>query len=145
MGVSQSLSREDLKGWSMKLCNVMEKYQDENPEGFDKMLWGDLLIMFNQGDTADFWDEQLNWKIISWKLHSFLEVAWKNLTILDDDDFAIDHEEAERVWNSQIVEYPRAIILYLSKEFQILSFIWESDILIFSNNVYLMASLNKRP
>ncbi|GJX21862.1 putative ribonuclease H-like domain-containing protein [Tanacetum coccineum] len=48
---------------------VMEKYQDEIPEGFDKMLWGDLMIMFNQGDTADFWDEQLNWKIISWKLH----------------------------------------------------------------------------
>ncbi|GKA38165.1 hypothetical protein Tco_0730716 [Tanacetum coccineum] len=27
---------------------VMEKYQDEIPEGFDKMLWGDLIIMFNQ-------------------------------------------------------------------------------------------------
>ncbi|GJU20780.1 hypothetical protein Tco_1154122 [Tanacetum coccineum] len=37
---------------------------------FDKMLWGDLMIMFNQGDTADFWDKQLNWKLISWKLHS---------------------------------------------------------------------------
>ncbi|GJQ92344.1 hypothetical protein Tco_0003483 [Tanacetum coccineum] len=23
-----------------------------------------------KGDTADFWDEQLDWKIISWKLHS---------------------------------------------------------------------------
>ncbi|GJR94967.1 hypothetical protein Tco_0267141 [Tanacetum coccineum] len=49
---------------------VMKKYQDEIPEGFDTMLWGDLMIMFNQGNTADFWDEQLNWKIISWKLHS---------------------------------------------------------------------------
>ncbi|GJW77922.1 hypothetical protein Tco_0139604 [Tanacetum coccineum] len=49
---------------------VMEKYQDDIPEGFDKMLWGDLMIMFNQGDNADFWDEQLDWKIISWKLHS---------------------------------------------------------------------------
>ncbi|GJT09360.1 hypothetical protein Tco_0856402 [Tanacetum coccineum] len=34
------------------------------------MLWGDLMIMFNQGDTADFWDTQQNWKLISWKLHS---------------------------------------------------------------------------
>ncbi|GJW75917.1 putative ribonuclease H-like domain-containing protein [Tanacetum coccineum] len=39
-------------------------------EGFDKMLWGDLMIMFNQGDAADFWDTQQNWKLISWKLHS---------------------------------------------------------------------------
>ncbi|GKG32183.1 hypothetical protein Tco_0427133, partial [Tanacetum coccineum] len=32
--------------------------------------WGDLMIMFNQGDTADFWDTQQNWKLINWKLHS---------------------------------------------------------------------------
>ncbi|GJX07782.1 hypothetical protein Tco_0195714 [Tanacetum coccineum] len=40
------------------------------PEGFDRMLWGDLMIMFNQGDTADFWDTQQDWKLISWKLHN---------------------------------------------------------------------------
>ncbi|GJU54675.1 hypothetical protein Tco_1228389 [Tanacetum coccineum] len=67
MGVLSILDREDLKA-VYEL--VMEKYQDEIPEGFDKMLWGDLMIMFNQGDTADFWDKQLNWKLISWKLHS---------------------------------------------------------------------------
>ncbi|GKB93364.1 hypothetical protein Tco_0979501 [Tanacetum coccineum] len=67
MGVLSILDREDLK---VIYELVMEKYQDEIPEGFDKMLWGDLLIMFNQGDNADFWDEQLDWKIISWKLHS---------------------------------------------------------------------------
>ncbi|GJX51859.1 hypothetical protein Tco_0278704 [Tanacetum coccineum] len=67
MGVLSILDREDLKA-VYEL--VMEKYQDEIPEGFDKVLWGDLIIMFNQGDTADFWDEQLEWKIISWKLHS---------------------------------------------------------------------------
>ncbi|GJX67582.1 putative ribonuclease H-like domain-containing protein [Tanacetum coccineum] len=49
---------------------VMEEYKDKLPEGFDKMLWGDLMIMFNQGDAADFWDTQQNWKLISWKLHS---------------------------------------------------------------------------
>ncbi|GKA13468.1 putative ribonuclease H-like domain-containing protein, partial [Tanacetum coccineum] len=27
---------------------VMNKYQDETPEGFDKILWGDLIIVFNQ-------------------------------------------------------------------------------------------------
>ncbi|GJY38346.1 hypothetical protein Tco_0424710 [Tanacetum coccineum] len=67
MGVLSILDREDLKA-VYEL--VMEKYQDEIPEGFDKVLWGDLIIMFNQGDIADFWNEQLTWKIISWKLHS---------------------------------------------------------------------------
>ncbi|GJW37064.1 putative ribonuclease H-like domain-containing protein [Tanacetum coccineum] len=46
---------------------VMEEYKDRLPEGFDRMLWGDLMIMFNQGDTADFWDTQQDWKLISWK------------------------------------------------------------------------------
>ncbi|GJR82409.1 hypothetical protein Tco_0153194 [Tanacetum coccineum] len=49
---------------------VMEEYKDRLPEGFDRMLWGDMMIMFNQGDTADFWDTQQDWKLISWKLHS---------------------------------------------------------------------------
>ncbi|GJT09678.1 hypothetical protein Tco_0856720 [Tanacetum coccineum] len=49
---------------------VMEEYKDRLPEGFDRMLWGDLMIMFNQGDTADFWDTQQDWNLISWKLHS---------------------------------------------------------------------------
>ncbi|GKC43749.1 hypothetical protein Tco_1061471 [Tanacetum coccineum] len=67
MGVLSIFDREDLKA-VYEL--VMEEYQDEIPEGFDKMLWGDLMIMFNQGDTADFWDTQQDWKLISWKLHS---------------------------------------------------------------------------
>ncbi|GKB11223.1 hypothetical protein Tco_0845146 [Tanacetum coccineum] len=67
MGVLSILDREDLK---VIYELVMEEYKDRLPEGFDRMLWGDLMIMFNQGDTADFWNTQQNWKLISWKLHS---------------------------------------------------------------------------
>ncbi|GJQ99878.1 hypothetical protein Tco_0522863 [Tanacetum coccineum] len=54
----------------LSLLNMQSYASSKLPEGFDKMLWGDLMIMFNQGDTADFWDTQQNWKLISWKLHS---------------------------------------------------------------------------
>ncbi|GKA05302.1 putative ribonuclease H-like domain-containing protein [Tanacetum coccineum] len=37
-----------------------------------KMLWGDLMIMFNQGDTADFWDTQQNWKLIK-KINTYCQ------------------------------------------------------------------------
>ncbi|GKC24765.1 hypothetical protein Tco_1026915 [Tanacetum coccineum] len=33
---------------------VMNRYQDETPEGFDKILWGYLIIMFNQSDSDEF-------------------------------------------------------------------------------------------
>ncbi|GKC76567.1 hypothetical protein Tco_1127341 [Tanacetum coccineum] len=52
-----SMRKEDLK---IIYELVMEEYKDNLPEGFDRMLWGDLMIMFNQGDTADFWDTQQN-------------------------------------------------------------------------------------
>ncbi|GJV83522.1 hypothetical protein Tco_1523420 [Tanacetum coccineum] len=94
MGVLSIFDREDLKA-VYEL--VMEEYQDEIPEGFDKMLWGDLMIMFNQGDTADFWDKQLNWKLISWKLHSSSGQLEEFEDSNDDDLATSDHEEAERV------------------------------------------------
>ncbi|GKB05654.1 hypothetical protein Tco_0833849 [Tanacetum coccineum] len=39
-------------------------------KGFDRILWGDLMIMFNQSNKGDFWDAQQDWKIVCWKLHS---------------------------------------------------------------------------
>ncbi|GJW26384.1 hypothetical protein Tco_0040195 [Tanacetum coccineum] len=42
---------------------VMDKYQDEIPEGFDKVLWGDLMVMFNSDDENEFWNSQLDWSI----------------------------------------------------------------------------------
>ncbi|GKB81793.1 hypothetical protein Tco_0948688 [Tanacetum coccineum] len=46
------------------------KFQDEIPEGFDRVLWGDLMVMFNPDDENEFWNAQQDWKIVSWKLHS---------------------------------------------------------------------------
>ncbi|GJY83225.1 putative ribonuclease H-like domain-containing protein [Tanacetum coccineum] len=48
---------------------ILEKYQDEMPEGFDRVLWGDLMVMFNPDDKNEFWNAQQDWKIVSWKLH----------------------------------------------------------------------------
>ncbi|GKB03709.1 hypothetical protein Tco_0831852 [Tanacetum coccineum] len=48
---------------------VMDIYQDEIPEGFDRVLWGDLMVMFNPDDEDKFWNSQQDWNIVSWKLH----------------------------------------------------------------------------
>ncbi|GJR04772.1 hypothetical protein Tco_0527756 [Tanacetum coccineum] len=49
---------------------VMDKYQDEMPEGFDRVLWGDLIVMFNPDEQDEFWNSQHEWRVVSWKLHS---------------------------------------------------------------------------
>ncbi|GJY26973.1 hypothetical protein Tco_0401699, partial [Tanacetum coccineum] len=46
-----------------------KKFQDEIPEGFDRVLWGDLMVMFNPDDENEFWNAQQDWNIVSWKLH----------------------------------------------------------------------------
>ncbi|GKD02168.1 hypothetical protein Tco_1177142 [Tanacetum coccineum] len=48
---------------------VMDRYQDEIPKGFDRVLWGDLMIMFNPDDEDEFWNSQQDWNVVSWKLH----------------------------------------------------------------------------
>ncbi|GJX42008.1 hypothetical protein Tco_0256998 [Tanacetum coccineum] len=48
---------------------VMDIYQNEVPEGFDRVLWGDLMIMFNPNDEDEFWNTQQDWNVVSWKLH----------------------------------------------------------------------------
>ncbi|GJS04024.1 hypothetical protein Tco_0320532 [Tanacetum coccineum] len=49
-------------------------FQDEIPEGFDRVLWGDLMVMFNPDDENDFWNAHQDWNIVSWKLHVFYQV-----------------------------------------------------------------------
>ncbi|GJT33643.1 reverse transcriptase domain-containing protein [Tanacetum coccineum] len=48
---------------------VMDRYKDEILEGFDIVLWGDLMIMFNPSDEDEFWNSQQDWNVVSWKLH----------------------------------------------------------------------------
>ncbi|GJY09117.1 hypothetical protein Tco_0377302, partial [Tanacetum coccineum] len=67
MRVLSIFDREDLNAVYQL---VMDRFQDEIPEGFDRVLWGDLMVMFKPDDENEFWSSQLDWSIVSWKLHS---------------------------------------------------------------------------
>ncbi|GJR31739.1 hypothetical protein Tco_1107971 [Tanacetum coccineum] len=56
MRVLSIFDREDL---NTVYQLVMNRYQDEIPEGFDRVLWGDLMVMFNPDDEDKFWNSQL--------------------------------------------------------------------------------------
>ncbi|GJV25276.1 hypothetical protein Tco_1377971 [Tanacetum coccineum] len=61
MRVLSVFDREDLDA-VYKL--VMDIYQNKIPEGFDKVLWGDLIVMFNPDQQDEFWNSQAEWNII---------------------------------------------------------------------------------
>ncbi|GKE47521.1 hypothetical protein Tco_1478779, partial [Tanacetum coccineum] len=52
-----------------KAEHLEEINQNVIPEGFDRVLWGDLMIMFNPDDGYKFWNSQQDWNVVSWKLH----------------------------------------------------------------------------
>ncbi|GJX64681.1 hypothetical protein Tco_0299024, partial [Tanacetum coccineum] len=62
MTVLSVFDREDLDA-VYKL--VMDIYQDKTPEGFDKVLWGDLIVMFNPDEQDEFWNLQHEWNIVN--------------------------------------------------------------------------------
>ncbi|GJV83767.1 hypothetical protein Tco_1523665 [Tanacetum coccineum] len=72
---------------------VMDRYQDEIPEGFDRVFWRDLMIMFNPDDEDMFWNSQQDWNIMSWKLHGssgLIRFVKKLLAELEPEDSTID-------------------------------------------------------
>ncbi|GKE89986.1 hypothetical protein Tco_1567461, partial [Tanacetum coccineum] len=60
------LDREDL---STLYRLVQERFQDHPLEGRDLLLWGDLRMIFDPDEKDDIWMNQLDWKLIKWKLH----------------------------------------------------------------------------
>ncbi|GJZ92493.1 hypothetical protein Tco_0664558, partial [Tanacetum coccineum] len=56
-----------IKEWTTE--NLGIKPQFDETKGFDRVLWGDLMIMFNPNDEDEFWNTQQDSNIVSWKLH----------------------------------------------------------------------------
>ncbi|GJS17680.1 hypothetical protein Tco_0412152 [Tanacetum coccineum] len=52
---------------------VMEQYSEITFEGIELILWGDLKIMTEssqeENDQSDFWDDQQDWEIVTWRLY----------------------------------------------------------------------------
>ncbi|GKA66383.1 hypothetical protein Tco_0766191, partial [Tanacetum coccineum] len=48
---------------------VMKRLEDNTPEGYNLMLWGDLKTMFELNAEHEVWSNQQEWKMLSWKLY----------------------------------------------------------------------------
>ncbi|GJR83447.1 hypothetical protein Tco_0154232 [Tanacetum coccineum] len=83
MRVLSIFNRDDL---NVVYQLVMEKYQDEIPEGFDKVLWGDLMIMFNPDDEDKFWNSQQDWNIKKYPLRKKVLLQMLELKLKSEED-----------------------------------------------------------
>ncbi|GKB15208.1 hypothetical protein Tco_0849131 [Tanacetum coccineum] len=69
---------------------MMEQYSEITLEGFELILWGDLKIMMEssieENDQSDFWSDQQDWKIVTWRLYEACGVY-----ILELEDGTVIH------------------------------------------------------
>ncbi|GJW41508.1 hypothetical protein Tco_0067353 [Tanacetum coccineum] len=74
---------------------VMEQYLEITLEGIELILWGDLKIMMEssqeENDQSDFWDDQQDWEIVTWRLYEACGVY-----ILELKDGTVIHMLVER-------------------------------------------------
>ncbi|GJR40493.1 hypothetical protein Tco_1216177 [Tanacetum coccineum] len=74
---------------------VMKQYSEITIEGIELILWGDLKIMMESStegnDQSDFWDDQQDWEIVTWRLYEACGVY-----ILELKDRTVIHMLVER-------------------------------------------------
>ncbi|GKC68619.1 hypothetical protein Tco_1101217 [Tanacetum coccineum] len=47
---------------------VKERYDTISPEGYDRLLWGDLITLLESSEEDEIWKGQQDYKLISWRL-----------------------------------------------------------------------------
>ncbi|GJU55894.1 hypothetical protein Tco_1229608 [Tanacetum coccineum] len=74
---------------------VMEQYSEITLEGIELILWGDLKIIMEssqeENDQSDFWDDQQDWEIVTWRQYEACGVY-----ILELKDGTVIHMLDER-------------------------------------------------
>ncbi|GJW34307.1 hypothetical protein Tco_0054339 [Tanacetum coccineum] len=69
---------------------VMDRYKDEIPEGFDRVLWGDLMIMFNPSDEDEFWNSQQDWNVYPLRKKVLVQMLELKLESEEDNTMALE-------------------------------------------------------
>ncbi|GJX44085.1 hypothetical protein Tco_0260761 [Tanacetum coccineum] len=80
---------------NFRAFNYLLEYSEVTMEGIELILWGDLKIMMEsskeENDQSDFWNNQQNWEIVTWRLYEACGVY-----ILELEDGIIIHMFVER-------------------------------------------------
>ncbi|GJT15687.1 hypothetical protein Tco_0874393 [Tanacetum coccineum] len=67
-----------------------KKYEDEIPKGFDRVLWGDLMIMFNPTDEDEFWNSRQDWNVYPLRKKVLLQMLELKLESEEDSIMALE-------------------------------------------------------
>ncbi|GJR15238.1 hypothetical protein Tco_0797890 [Tanacetum coccineum] len=88
---------------------VQERFQDHPLEGHDLLLWGDLKMLFDPDEKDEPWMNQLDWKLLKWKLHEncgvhtlFMDDTPMEINMLVEKKYPLIKELLEKVLDLQL-------------------------------------------
>nr|GEZ07057.1 retrovirus-related Pol polyprotein from transposon TNT 1-94 [Tanacetum cinerariifolium] len=92
------LKRLDMLDLNDLYSLVQERFQDYPFEGYDLLLWGDLRMIFDPDENDELWMNQLDWKLLRWKLHEncrvytlFMDGALMEINMLVEKKLGINN------------------------------------------------------
>ncbi|GJT98340.1 hypothetical protein Tco_1093858 [Tanacetum coccineum] len=48
---------------------IKERFETASLEGYDRLLWGDLITLFEPSEEDEIWKAQQDYTLISWRLY----------------------------------------------------------------------------
>ncbi|GJT13355.1 retrovirus-related pol polyprotein from transposon TNT 1-94 [Tanacetum coccineum] len=85
---------------------VQKRLQDHPLEEHDLLLWGDLRMIFDPYDTDELWMNQLDWKLLRWKLYEsygvhtiFMDGKPMEINMLVEKKYPLVKELLEKMLN----------------------------------------------
>ncbi|GJS62921.1 putative ribonuclease H-like domain-containing protein [Tanacetum coccineum] len=103
------LRRLDMQDLNDLYSLVQERFQDHPLEGHDLLLWGDLRMIFDPDEKDELWMNQLDWKLLKWKLYEncgvhtlFMDGTPMEINMLVEKKYPLIKELLEKMLNLQL-------------------------------------------
>ncbi|GJZ66393.1 putative reverse transcriptase domain-containing protein [Tanacetum coccineum] len=88
---------------------VQERFQDHPLKGHNLLLWGDLRMIFDPDEKNELWMNQLDWKLLRWKLYEscgvhtlFMDGTSMEINMLVEKKYPLVKELLEKMMNLQL-------------------------------------------
>ncbi|GJR41901.1 hypothetical protein Tco_1310004 [Tanacetum coccineum] len=100
---------KDFETYKLTRADGSERFQDHPLEGRDLLLWGDLRMIFDPDEKDDIWMNQLDWKLLKWKLHEncgvhtlFMDGTPMQINMLVEKKYPLMKDLLEKMLNLQL-------------------------------------------
>ncbi|GKD51598.1 hypothetical protein Tco_1280574 [Tanacetum coccineum] len=87
---------------------VKERYKIISPDGYDRLLWGDLITLFKSSKEDEIWNGQQDYKLISWRLfdsrgvHVLLMDTRVAIHMMVENKYPLTQEMLSRMLNRRL-------------------------------------------